>query len=46
MPRSQIRMEEDDEIGHVIDVRDWLMEKRSMLEFTPYTAQQIEAMNA
>lgn len=46
LPRSQVRMFEDGDFSHIVDVRDWLTDKRNLMEFTPYTAQQIEAMNA
>lgn len=41
LPKSQVRMFEDGESDYVIDVRDWLAEKNGLMEFTPYTAQQI-----
>jgi hypothetical protein len=44
-PMSQIRIFPDGEFFHVIDVRDWLTDKRNILEFTPYAAEQIEAIN-
>jgi len=43
-PISQVKLTPDGEMSYVIDVREWLTDKNGILEFTPYTAQQIEAI--
>lgn len=40
LPVSQLQMEEDGD-GHVIHVKDWLCNKRSLDEFTEYTEEEI-----
>ena len=46
-PTSQLTVTEEGELGHmVIEVRDWLVKKRGLLEFTQYDAEQIEKMDA
>ena len=43
-PRSQVELVADGG-GYVLRVRDWLANKRGLLEFTEYTSEQVEAMN-
>ena len=47
-PLSQVTIEPDNEdTGHVVmSVRRWLASKRGLLEFTHYSKEEIEAMNA
>lgn len=46
-PTSQLTVTEEGELGHiVIEVRDWLVGKRGLKEFTEYTPEQIEEMDA
>lgn len=45
LPLSQVSMEPDGEIHWVIHVREWLCEKKNLLEFSEYSEEEIEAMN-
>lgn len=47
-PISQVIIEPDNEDtgSVVIHVKDWLAKKRQLLEFTHYSAEEIEAMDA
>jgi hypothetical protein len=45
LPRSQIVVEDDEEEGVVVKVKDWLARKNGLLEFTHYSAAELEAMN-
>lgn len=47
-PRSQIEVHPDNEDtgSVVIKVKDWLVKKRGLLEFTSYCADEITAMDA
>ena len=47
-PISQVTIEPDNEdTGSVVlHVKDWLAKKRQLLEFTHYSAEEIEAMDA
>lgn len=45
LPRSQITLEEDSGISFVVHVKDWLCNKKGLLEFTPYSAEEIERMD-
>lgn len=48
-PRSQIILEDDDDIDSpfkILKVKNWLADKRGLLEFTHYSAEEVEAMNA
>lgn len=40
LPTSQTRLYPDED-SYVVDVRDWLTEKRGILEFTSYTEEQL-----
>lgn len=48
MPFSQALIEEDNpDTGHVVvRLKDWLAGKKRLLEFTHYSALEIEEMNA
>ena len=41
-PISQLEIEPDGDEGYVIRVRDWLTNKRGILEFTHYNEADIE----
>lgn len=43
LPKSQIKIHEDGDITFVVDVRDWLVDKRNILEFTHYSEEHINA---
>lgn len=48
-PRSQIEViadSEDDPYTVVIKVKDWLVNKRGLLEFTAYNKAELEAIDA
>lgn len=46
-PTSQLRVTEEGDLGHaVIEVRDWLVNKRGLMEFTFYSQAEIELMDA
>ena len=45
-PKSQVRIAKDGDFFHIVEVRDWLTEKNGLLEFSYYSAEHMEAMNA
>lgn len=46
LPLSQIFAESEvDSMETVVKVKDWLVGKKGLLEFTPYTVEEIERMN-
>lgn len=47
LPMSQIEMEPDGDLGAVVvKVRPWLTSKKGLMEFSHYSAEEIEGMNA
>lgn len=45
-PVSQLQVLEEGDLGHcVVAVRDWLVTKRGLSEFTQYSAEEIEQMD-
>lgn len=45
LPRSQIFLREESEYEYVVLVKDWLCNKKGLMEFTQYSEQQIEEMD-
>lgn len=46
LPLSQIEVEDDlDSTEYVVTVKDWLCKKKRLLEFTPYSEEEIRAMD-
>lgn len=47
LPMSQITIEQEDSgFSYVVHVKDWLAKKRNLMEFTHYSAEQIEEIAA
>jgi hypothetical protein len=44
LPLSQVTITPDED-SHVIKVRDWLAEKKGLLEFTHFSEQALEEMD-
>lgn len=45
LPKSQIVMYEDGDFFWVVEVNDWLANKNGLLEFSHYSAEQMEKIN-
>ncbi len=45
LPRSQLWLNQDSEDEWVIRVKDWLCEKKDLMEFVQYTQEQLELMD-
>ncbi len=45
LPRSQVEIIPDED-SHVVILKDWLANKRGLYEFTEYTPEQIQEIDA
>lgn len=48
LPKSQVIIEHEDMLSDakVVKLKDWLANKKGLLEFTHYSAEELEAMNS